>query len=146
MSTAASAELVLELELGKSGYGMDEAIICTVLLVNRGEQPVTINRRLMPNAPSSLEVDLDLYLIGPDGYRIPFQTLNHAPASEASDFKVLDPGKSVDTKIDLSNSFELQEPGDYSLQAVYRNKSRPAGVDSPWVGEVSSQSVRFKFQ
>jgi hypothetical protein len=142
----ASADLTLTLELERSSYSVGGPIGCKIVLTNRGTESVTVNDRFLIAHSVSPEQDIKLLLTGPDGYKVPLGVISNAGPLDESDFSSLGKGQSIEKEVDLALYFILPGPGKYSLGASYENFASPAGVESPWQGELVSEGVRFELE
>jgi hypothetical protein len=111
--------LRLVLEPSQAEYGVDEELPVRVLLVNAGDDPVTVDGRLAVSSPSG-PGELAFSVIDPSGERLPFGARVNLGRPGAGDVATIAPGDSVDATIDLVDYFDLSEPGTYRVSATYR--------------------------
>ncbi|MFI7483392.1 hypothetical protein ACH9EU_13385 [Kocuria sp. M1R5S2] len=145
-------QLRLVLEPFRSTYGVDDDVPVRVLLVNDGEDPVTVNARLAVSSPGG-PGELTFSVIGPQGEPLPFGARVNLGRPGAEDVATIAPAHSAGSEVDLVDYFDLSEPGTYRVSAAYRSAlgredldddadaGMPAGV---WLGTVESDEVSIQ--
>ena len=144
--TAVSLELVSTAPRFSSG----QSVNVTAQLRNAGSGPVWLNKRMLLNtehAPASMR-ELWLHITGPDGQAVPFSCKVRAGKAQAKDYALVEPGETVSVKLDLTQCFDLKTPGQYKVQASYKdgNPEVPASPSgAPHLAEsLESQSVSIE--
>jgi hypothetical protein len=118
-----------------------------VSLVNRGERPVAVNKRLLLNNPNSPPQYGELYLSveGPQGYEnLTLYNIRTGPP-RPEHFGLLAPGESISETYSLRNYESLHLPGTYKVWVTYRN-TVPGSVQGlpVYVGSISSPAVSLE--
>jgi hypothetical protein len=133
------APLALELRTPADPVPVGQDVTVTVALVNRGSEPVVVNRRLLlaPAATPPAFREMTFEVQGPPGYANRKLAHVNAGPPRAEHFAELAPGDSVEKSFELTRLHTLHEPGEYSIRATYSNDAEPEGGVA-WVGEVSS--------
>ncbi len=142
--------LNLSLSLSKDTFRPDEPVEGTFTLRNAGAEPALVNARLginTPHAPQEFR-ELALNVTGPAGQPLDFMARVNVGDPEDQDFKLLQPGESVESTYALSDYFLLEQPGAYQVHATYQNRSDPSHANghAAWKGEVTSNPVTFTLQ
>ncbi len=121
----------------------DEEIRLLVFVQNDGADPVTLNGRLAVGPEDAPDTVLAYRIVGPDGTMIPFEARVATAAPLPDDFRDTEPGAFAFKFDDLNNGvFDLSEPGDYTVQAVYRNVHLPE-TGTAWRGILVSEPSTF---
>ncbi|HEX2087222.1 MAG TPA: DUF4288 domain-containing protein [Solirubrobacteraceae bacterium] len=118
---AADDPLALELLVPEAPVPPGEDVVVTVALVNRGSEPVVVNRRLLATPEGTPEAlrELTFEVRGPAGYVN--RTRLHVNAGRAgSEHRVeLAPGERVEKPVELTRLHSLHLPGEYAVRATY---------------------------
>ncbi len=132
--------LRLAIELNDSLFEPGERISVCANLENVSDSPVAINGRFSFPGP-----EVHLRIMNEDGNEITWLPAEPPRKLEMKDLLELDPEAIVRFRVDKVESWLSSplRPGDYTVYAIYRNKSREAFGKSLWVGEVVSNTVRF---
>lgn len=137
--------LVLDLALDSDTYSARAPIIATLTLRCLEATARVVNTRLAPNSrlapPRLREVLFDL--AGSSGTPLKLKARINAGYPRAADFQQLQPGDVVERQYPLHRFYDLSQPGQYSLQAVYHNQSDPEDGRTAWKEELRSNSVSF---
>lgn len=145
------ASLRLVVELSQAEYGVDGEVPVRVLLVNDGDDPVTVNDRFAVSSPGG-PGELTFSVISPSGERLPFGARVNLGRAGADNVATIAPVGFVGTTIDLVDYFDMGESGTYRVSASYRSVGDseevddvgpPAGV---WTGTVGSDEVSIKLR
>jgi hypothetical protein len=126
---------------------VEQPVTLEVVLTNRCDHPLVVNRRLILNDPAVPAEYGDVYLSvkGPPAYqnRVTFSVRVGPPRDE--DFGLLMTGGSFSRSYLLLHYESLHLPGVYQVQVTYRNTVRTfvRGIP-PFVGEVSSAIVSIE--
>jgi hypothetical protein len=138
--------LAVDIRLDPAG-GRGGGPALTVSLVNRGERPAAVNRRLLLNHPTSPPQYGELYLSveGPQGYQNMTRYHVRAGAPRPEHFGLLAPGDSVSETYSLRDYESMHLPGTYKVWVTYRN-TVPGSVHGlpVYVGSISSPAVSLE--
>ncbi|GCE78302.1 hypothetical protein [Cellulomonas biazotea] len=131
----------------------DEAVLAVrVLLVNDGDDDVTVNARLAVSAEHG-PGELAFAVVGPDGDEVPFAARVNLGRARGEHTATLRPTVHVGTTVDLGDYHPVDAPGAYRVVATYRgaggggagaeqeddsDAGLPTGV---WRGSVRSDEV-----
>ena len=129
-------QLGLELRVPPEPITVGEDVGVTLVLSNRGDVPIRVNRRLLvgpPGGPASLR-EVTFEVRGPAGYANRKAVQVNAGRPRPSDFAELAPGEEVEKAYPLTRLESMHVPGMYSVRAVYRNVT---GTDV-WTGSLTS--------
>jgi hypothetical protein len=137
-------KLTLKATLSKHHFALDEPINVTVDLVNISAQPITVNKRMAINNRHAVAAfrELSFIVTTAGGETLPFLLKINVGFTTDSDFGLLNPGESVNVQTTLSDAFEFNLAGTYSLMAVYENQSEPKH-GAAWKGVIESAPVIF---
>jgi len=139
--------LELQLKVPKENYSVGEEIKVSLVLKNRTDAHVTVNKRMAFNpghmGEGGWEVMFDINF--PPGEHLTTVTFIRREELNQGDFTVLPPGGGTGMDYKLTRYFSMKLPGDYEVKAVYRNvvDGSQFGL-SAWTGEITSNSVSFK--
>lgn len=128
----------------RSEYKLGQPVILTLKLENTGDQPLVVNSRFLVNVAVGPH-EVVLQAIGPDKTTLPFESKIRA-SFNGDRFTTLAPHQAVTSAYDMSNDFELKQPGDYSVRGWYENQSdAPPKMNLPpaWKGTLESNRVQF---
>ena len=134
----------LSFEISVSVAGTDAAsreVHLDMKLSNASEAETVVNGRFAV-APEIGDVRPE---VSAGGRSIPFRFRVRLAALKPSDFVRLAPGETAEGRYLLSCGYDLSEPGEYSVRAVYVNKAKPEDPDAGavFVGELESNSTTF---
>ena len=136
-------DLMLTLSFNADDYAADASIQAFVQLQNTGSESPLINQRMAMNSPAAPKElrEVAFIVLGPTGTEVPLGArINLRPPTE-SDFTVLAPGAAVQRNYSLREFYSFDQPGQYTISAVYQNSSDPpSGVES-WKGDLQSNIV-----
>jgi len=136
-------DLMLTLSFDAEDYTADAPIQAMVQLQNAGNASPLVNRRMAlssPSAPRELR-EVVFVVIGPTGTEVPLGARINLRLPQDSDFSILAPGAVIQRHYSLRQFFSFDQPGQYTITAVYQNSSDPPSGDESWKGEVHSNSV-----
>jgi len=136
------------LELGKEVYAVGEEVTVFMILVNEAQEPVTVNGRFAVNEEAAVAAGLgEVFFIIKDSAEneLPFLPLVRVYHPEEEDFVTLQPGERTAWVADLTWYYELSDPGEYIVQAVYHSVVVPAGVEA-WVGALASNVLILRVE
>jgi hypothetical protein len=139
--------LNLDMQINKAIYNKGEAITTTLRLENISSQDVAIKKRFALNnifAPKDF-LDIAFIVTDQEGNREDFLERVNIGAPKENDFGTLKPGESIEREYDISNSYDFQKSGRYTVEARYYNQSSIDGI-TPWKGEVSSNIVTLMIE
>lgn len=145
--TSPGLELTLVFE--EDEYKASESISIDFQLKNTGKEPIYINKRLFVNSKKSKPEQREIYLevTGPGGEKLPGQDRVFETGFPKTDyFVLLAPGEEValERKKSLKSYFNIKEPGEYTIKAIYQNVyGKELGLDV-FKDKVTSESVTIK--
>jgi hypothetical protein len=147
MSGNRNRGLEIELRMRKDTYSVGEPIEVILVLKNRSDAPLTINKRMGFNpghmGEGSWEVRFDVAF--PPGRRPITHTLINPVSLEEDDFTTLPPGGEISTLMTLTKYYWMKLPGTYSVTATYHNSNDGGKFGlSAWMGDIASNSIRLK--
>ena len=125
--------LGLDLRVPDGPVPLANTVVVHLVLANRGDAPVLVNRRLVAEHEVTFEVD------GPPGYvnRRLVQVNAGRPGREH--FVDLEPGAEFVKASELTSLESMDLPGSYAVRATYTNSSDdPALPGRPWTGTLHS--------
>ena len=102
-----------------------DQITTRVILVNDGDEPVTVNHRFAVSS-STGPGELTFSVTDPQDEPLPFGARVNLGRADPNDIATIAPRHFVGTTIDLVDYFDLSEPGSYRIRATYR--SVPGGI------------------
>lgn len=136
-------DLALTLRFNADDYGADDPIQAMIELQSTGNDSRLVNQRMTlssPAAPKEVR-EVVFTVIGPTGKEVPLGArINLRPPNE-TDFAALAPGASVQRGYSLREFYSFDQPGQYTISAVYQNSSDPPTGGEAWKGEVQSNVV-----
>ena len=146
--------LRLVLEPSQAEYGIDDDIPVRVLLLNDGDDPVTVNDRFAVTSADG-PGELSFSVIDPSGERLPFGARVNVGRPGADDVATIAPTAFVGTTIDLVDYFDMSEPGTYRISATYRSMGAGGDIDDDdddgggapvgvWMGTTESDEVSIE--
>jgi hypothetical protein len=141
--------LVVEPSLAE--YGVDTEIPVHVLLVNDGNDPVTVNNRFAVSSPSG-PGEISFLIIDPSGERLPFGARVNVGRAGPDDVATIPSTGVVATTIDLVDYFDLSEPGTYRVSATYRSLGVAVDGDggsalpAVWTGSLESDEMSIELR
>ncbi|MBI5149348.1 MAG: hypothetical protein HZA28_01060 [Candidatus Omnitrophica bacterium] len=150
---AASNDLVFTASLDKTEYAPEEAVNATFILRNNGKKSVYVNKRFFVNSDTapknarevSLAVTSSPGAGSASGGKLEFKFPGETGYPKSDYFELLEPGKEVKSEYprNLRGNFEMNDPGVYTLTAVYQNVfGRELGLDV-FQGKLTAESVKF---
>lgn len=144
--------LKFQIVFDKTVFEVGEHVTCKMVLTNAGKKPVTVNCRFLVNWPSPSPHEVYFVIKNDKGIELPFQLRIKAGSPKQKHFITLNPGqniKSTDSfgiieleSYDLTEAYDLKNPGAYSIFAVYENKTEPEGM-KVWVGKLISNTIKI---
>jgi hypothetical protein len=137
--------LKLVLTLDEERIALGQPIHGKLSLQNGGDDPLLVNSRLTINksfAPAPFR-EVYLTLNDPSGKPVEFMLKINIGEPRPNDFSELAPGDYAEKEFDLDMYYLLEQPGSYSLQAVYENHAEPGDGRKAWTGKVKSDPVEF---
>lgn len=146
--------LRLVLEPSPTEYAVEEEVPVRVLLVNDGDDPVTVIDRFAVSSARGAG-ELSFTVVDPLGERLPFGARVNLGRAGANDVATIPPTGFVGTTIDLVDYFDLSEPGTYRVSATYRAAGGgPVERDDDthglpaetWMGTVESDEVSIELR
>jgi hypothetical protein len=124
----------LELVLDPAGTGAEGEVLVRVMLINSGEEPVMVNRRLAVTCTTGMG-ELTFEITSPSGETVPCGARVNVGSPEPEDFGVL-PGWGILGRLhDLGIYFDLGDPGRYEVGCTYVNEATDGGA---WVGRLAA--------
>jgi hypothetical protein len=142
---AAPNPLATDVQLAHSTFTAGTPIPITVSIRNSSSRTVTVNRRMAVNdiaAPAAAR-DVAFDIRTASGTTVPFRWDVKIGPPEPGDFGQLGPGRTEATIVDLTEQFFLDQPGSYTVTAVYENVVRgPIDPDKPDAGAKDVGAVR----
>jgi len=141
--------LNLTLSLDKNVYKSTEFIKVSLSLGNVGDERVVVKKRLAPNYQFLDESVRDVVFLikDPHGNTVVFNGYSQVPALRDDYFIVLGPNESFEhIYSDIKAFYDLSEPGEYTIQAIYENKSDPSNNWVAWKGTLLSNVVTFTIE
>jgi hypothetical protein len=142
-----SDALEFQLRVTKEKYSVGEPIEVILLLTNRSDTPLTVNKRMGFNpghmGEGSWEVRFNVTF--PPGKRLVIGTLINPVSLEDDDFTILAPGREISSIMTLTRFYWMELPGTYTVTATYHNSDdgRRFGL-SAWTGDIASNPIHFK--
>jgi hypothetical protein len=139
-----SLGLARELDLVPLVFTSSDTVDVCVYIENLGAATEVLNTRFtVGRYPSKTE--LDFYITGPMG-RLPvinlFEKLGQL---KASDFAPVAPGEVAGKTLNLWSWYEFNVPGEYVIEAHYRNYSDPGALGA-WQGELVADPVTITIE
>jgi hypothetical protein len=121
----ASTQLKFSLVLEKTQYSSEDPININFSLKNLGPSPVMVNQRFYISAQSAAKNQKEVYfeLTSPTGAKLLCQHFYETGYPKTEYFKLLAPNEEARSEYprNLKGFFEINEPGTYTLVAVYQN-------------------------
>jgi hypothetical protein len=136
-------DLVLTLSFDAAEYAADAPIQASVQLRNTGSERPIINQRMAMNSPAAPKElrEIVFIVLDPSGTEVPLGArINLRPPGE-TDFSVLAPGAAVQRDYSLREFYSFDQPGQYTISAVYQNAGDAPSGKEAWKGEVRSNIV-----
>ena len=147
MTGNSSKSLGVELRVSKESYRAVEPVFATVVLRNKSDSELTINKRMGLNpkamAEGTWEVKFDIAF--PPGERPVMGTLVNRGKPRERDFTQLQPGGEFTESFVLNRFHSMELPGTYEIRVTYHNSDDGArfGV-AAWTGEITSTPVKLR--
>lgn len=140
--------LKLALTLEAERFTVGQTIPAELVLQNAGDEPVLVNSRLTINKAFAPAPYREVYFVldDPSGNPVDFLLKINIGEPQGDDFKELQPGETVERAFDLDMYYALEQPGTYSLQAIYENHAEPDDGRKVWTGKVKSDPVSFEIE
>jgi hypothetical protein len=137
--------LRLVLDITRDEYQSGENIQVFIELVNEGNNPLVVNKRMAINDDAIDNLGEVAFIVTtPTNNRAFFYPRVRITPPEENDFRELEAGESVGYSFTLNEWFSpLSQPGRYTVQAVYRNYSNPGDGRIAWQGELHSYVASF---
>lgn len=137
--------LKLALTLNEKRFTLGQPISGKLALQNAGDDPLLVNSRLTINKSFAPAPFREVYFIlnDPSGKPVDFMLKVNIGGPRPENFRELAPGESAEKSFDLGMYYALEQPGAYSLQAVYENHVQPDDGREAWTGKVKSDPVPF---
>lgn len=126
--------LDVEVRLPSEPIYLGRPCLIEVVVVNKGVDPVLVNKRLSIGYKDSLSRELYLAFHDPEsGAPAPTMVVDYQrDFSEPSDYGYLTPGDSIARSFDLFEWYQPQEPGVYRL-IVYYQADEPLASTPPQI-------------
>lgn len=149
-----NSPLTLTINSEQQTYHIGEEVFVNLTLTNTGvEQLFLYGRMIFVTFPSPPELNLsEIIILDPTHKIIPFKgyaNVDWLPRKE--NFFFLGPGESITKQSYILNSEDYDQPGVYTLKAIYRNSFDPSDVfensddtREAWKGEVVSDLATFE--
>ena len=137
--------LELVVTLDSKAHALNQPTSGRLRLKNSGEEPLLVNSRLAINKPFAPELFREVYFIltNPSGESVEFSAKINVGEPQSKDFRNLAPGETADRAFELDLFYGLEQPGEYSVQAVYSNQSDPGDGRQAWKGKLESDLASF---
>ena len=134
----------------KMAYKTDEPVLITLTLKNESKGAVYVNKRFFIGSESvpKQKRDVCFLVTSPFGEKLTSPGNYEAGLPKSDDFVLLGPGKEVksETPRNLKGFFDFNEPGTYTIVAVYQNFFGPEiGLDV-FRDPLTSQPVSLTIQ
>lgn len=127
-------------------FNVGEEIRSFLFVRNTGPTALTLNSRMNINDVQNPDSTTAFQIIGPAGEIIPFQGLIREALPFPADFREIENGQIIHKFLDLNEGFyDLSTPGEYSVQAIYKNIHRPPDGEA-WRGMLISNPVTFSVE
>ncbi|SFU99017.1 M35 family metallo-endopeptidase [Pseudoduganella namucuonensis] len=118
LAANASNGLVASVSLDKHALGPSDDVVVKVTMTNTSSEP---QRVLKWHTPFG-DIEESLFEVTRDGVKVPYEGMHvKRPAPKASDYFVIQPGKSHTVTVELSALYDMSATGDYSIR--YHTKS-----------------------
>ena len=139
--------IIFEIELPEKSVHPGSPILVEATLINRGNAPVVINKRMAIGYESTLSREIYATLTDPQSKKE--VTLYPADInrdfSPPSDYISLSPGDSVSTTFDLTEFYAPPAPGKYQLTLFYQaDEALASAPDDVLPGVYTSNSIDFE--
>lgn len=145
---AASKNVAFSITLDKDKYEKSDPIPITFTLKNKGNEPVYINKRFFLNSEESRAEEREVYLvvISPKGKRLKIKRSLETGLPKSDYFVLIEPNKEVSSKraSNIKHRYDFNEPGEYTITAVYKNVFGDEIGLSAFKGEVKSKPKKIK--
>lgn len=116
----AAPQLSSHLEVDKAWLGEQDDVVVRFTLTNEGSEKARVPAWQTPLRG----IDNNLFAVGLNGERVAYTgRLVKRAAPTAQDYITLAPGQSITTRVELSSSYDLGLPGEYTIQ--YRGILEP---------------------
>jgi hypothetical protein len=142
---AAPNPLATDVQLPHTTFTARTPIPITVSIRNSSSRTITVNRRMAVNdinAPAAAR-DIAFDIRAASGKAVPFRWDVKIGPPESGDFGQLGPGRTEAATVDLADQFFLDQPGSYTVTAIYENLARgPIDPDKPDAGAKDVGAVR----
>ena len=137
--------LQLALTLDEERHAHGQPIAGKLTLQNAGDEVLLANCRLTVNKPFAPAPFREVYFVlkDPSGKPVDFMLKINIGEPRSEDFKELAPGESAEKPFHLDMYYSLEQPGEYSLQAVYESHAEPGDGRKAWTGKVASYPLSF---
>jgi hypothetical protein len=136
----------IELKLLKNTYSVGESVEVLLVLKNRSDVPLTVNKRMGFNPGYMAEGDWEVKfnITFPPGKRLLIDTLINPENLEKEDFTTLPPARELSKSVILTDYYWMKLPGTYSVTATYHNTEDGSKFGfTAWMGDIISNSVTF---
>ena len=141
-------DLQFYLVFDKDEYKVGDSISIDFKLKNTGDKPIYVNKRFFVNSEDAEpgEREVTLSLIGPQGEELPFRRILDTGFPKTDYFVLLEPGAEATPKRkkNLKAYFDLKDPGEYKIIAVYQNTyGAEIGLDA-FKDKITSEPMTIK--
>ena len=150
VSGFAAGEIKFTATADKMEYKTDEPILVTLTLKNESKGAVYVNKRFFIGSElvAKQKRDFCFLVTSPVGEKLTSPDNYEAGLPKSGDFVLLEPGKEVksETPRNLRGFFDFNEPGTYTIAAVYQNFFGPEIGLEVFGAPLTSQPFSLKIQ
>ena len=140
-----TSELNLTITPEKKVFQSQEPIMLLIKVENKGNVPLQLDSRFLPEADEAFPGELTLLVTAPKERPLPFLPLfESSELREEEIIKVL-PRTSIERPLDLSNFFKLSIPGPYLVQVIYDTTTIQSS-HTFWKGRLVSLPIIFEIE
>jgi hypothetical protein len=138
--------LTVNIALDETTYQMGQPISVTTTLMNMGDVPGWVNKRMRLVYDGADAATIEFVLKDSSGVELPFVSrLDFGPEKVPGDFVILSPGEFVGNTFEISASYPLG-PGQHSIQVIYTNTLDLNNGEVAWKGRLESEVVNFAIE
>jgi hypothetical protein len=121
-------------------YGVGDTIECMAYVANVGDSAFMVNNAFAIGAGGKdMQLEFEITAPGDSVLKI-INIYELILPLEMEHFSLLYPDSTVGKFIDLDEWYDMETPGEYTIEARYRNYSDPFGM-SAWMGYLVSDPV-----
>ena len=131
------------ISMPKDQFAVDEPIPIDIILKNVSSEPQTVNARLAVNdkeAPGPFR-EVTMRIKMPSGEEAMFRSDLRIGPPGAADFQTLEPGKSIESTVDIARLYVLDQKGEYEVTVTYENTSSGPSVLDETSGEIMQEDI-----